>query len=130
MLKKRLSDAWSFLVTVSLILLLNARAFGQVVIIHLKNGDRISGTILSETPSAVRLTNSFLGAFEVPIAEISKREAQPALVSATVTNAPVVAAVTITVPAKTKVVVTAPTKEPNAQLSPTNPSSTLFTLMP
>ena len=78
MLKKRLSDAWSILATVSLTLLLNAPAFGQGVIIHLKNGDRISGTILSETPSSVRLTNSFLGAFEVPIAEISKREVQAA----------------------------------------------------
>src|SRR5688572_28523072 len=107
MLKKRLSDAWSFLVTVSLILLLNARAFGQVVVIHLKNGDRISGTILSETPSSVRLTNSFLGAFEVPIAEIS---VQAAPVAATVTNAPVVVAVTNTVPAKTNVVVAAPPK--------------------
>jgi hypothetical protein len=124
MLKKRLSDAWSLLATVSLTLLLNATAFGQGVVIHLKNGDRISGTILSETPSAVRLTNSFLGAFEVPVAEIAKREAQPAPVAAVITNAPVVAVSTNLVPAKTNVVVAAPPKEPKPPLSPANPEAT------
>ena len=124
MLKKRLSDAWSILAAVSMTLLLNAPAFGQGVIIHLKNGDRISGTILSETANSVRLTNSFLGAFEVPLAEISKREVQATPVAATVTNTPVVAAVTNTVPAKTNVVVTAPPKEPKPPLSPANPEAT------
>ena len=121
MLKKRLSDAWSSLITVSLTLLLNAPAFGQGVVLHLKNGDRISGTILSETPSAVRLTNSFLGAFEVPLGEIVRREAQPAPV---ITNSPVVVASTNVVPAKTNVVVAAPPKEPKPPLSPANPEAT------
>ena len=124
MLKKRLSDAWSRLVTVSLILLLSATAFAQGVILHLKNGDRISGTILAETPASLRLTNSFLGAFEVPVAEIAKREAQPAPVAPVITNAPVVAASTNVVPAKTNVVVATPPKEAKPPLSPANPEAT------
>lgn len=123
MLNKRLSDAWSPLAILCLALLLPARAAAQPVILHLKNGDRLSGQILSESTNAVRLTNTFLGAFEVPLAEISRREALPGSVPAAVpTNAPVAAK-----PAGTNVLATAPPKPP---LSPANPEATPIATTP
>jgi putative salt-induced outer membrane protein YdiY len=120
MLIKRLSDAWSLLAIVSLTLLLSAPAVGQGIILHLKNGDRISGRVVSESTNSVRLTNSFLGSFEVPLGEISKREVIPA--PAVATNAPVVAASTNVVAPSTNVAV-AP-KPPKPPLSPANPEAT------
>ena len=121
MLKTRLSDAWSFLAIVSLALLLCAPAAAQSVILHLKNGDRLSGRIVSESTNSVRLTNSFLGSFEVPLPEIDRREILPGPMQVPVTNAPVVAA-----PAKgTNVVaVPKPQPEPKPPLSPANPEAT------
>src|SRR5688572_14115978 len=93
MLKKRFSDAW-LLAIVLLALLLNIPAAEQDAVIHLKNGDRISGRILSESATAVRLTNRFLGSFEIPIAEISKRDVVAPPMPAPSTNV----AVTVTAP--------------------------------
>lgn len=121
MLIKRLSDAWSLLAIVSLALLLSAPAVGQGVILHLKNGDRISGRILSESTNSVRLTNNFLGSFEVPLGEISKREVIP--VPAPATNAPVIASTSTNVvsPGTNVAVAPKPAKPP---MSPANPEAT------
>lgn len=131
MLKKRLSDAWSLLAIVCLALLLCATAAAQNVILHLKNGDRLSGRIISESTNSVRLTNSFLGSFEVPLPEISRREILPDPVQAPVTNGPVAATppkgtnVVTTGPAGTNVVaVPKPKPEPKPPLSPANPEAT------
>ena len=133
MLKKRFSDAW-LLAIVSFALLLSFSAAGQDAVIHLKNGDRISGRILSESATAVRLTNTFLGSFEIPLAEISKREAvapptaAPATNVATTATAPstnIVAASTNKV--STNAVATVPPvkkAEPKPPLSPANPEAT------
>ena len=119
MLEKRLSDLWSALAIVSLALLLQVSVAGQDVIVHLKNGDRLSGWHLSETTNSVRLTNSFLGNFEVPLSQISRREviAPPA---APLTNAPPVASAVTT----TNIAVAVPPKEPKPPLSPANPEAT------
>jgi putative salt-induced outer membrane protein YdiY len=121
MLIKRLSDAWSLLAIVSLALLLSAPAVGQGVILHLKNGDRISGRIVSESTNSVRLTNNFLGSFEVPLGEISRREvvAPPA----PLTNAPVVVTASTNVVAPSTNVVAAP-KPAKPPMSPANPEAT------
>lgn len=74
MLKKRLSDAWWLPAVLLIVLLASFRAAGQSIIIHLKNGDRVSGQILSEGGNSLKLTNRFLGSVEIPLAEISRRE--------------------------------------------------------
>ena len=121
MLIKRLSDAWSLLAIVSLALLLSAPAAGQGVILHLKNGDRISGRIVTESTNSVRLTNNFLGSFEVPLGEISRREVVPP--SAPLTNAPVVAGTSTNVVTPSPNVAAAP-KPAKPPMSPANPEAT------
>ncbi|MBU6410908.1 MAG: DUF481 domain-containing protein [Verrucomicrobia bacterium] len=46
----------------------------QTVILHLKDGDRISGRIVAETTNQVVLSNAWAGAVSIPLAEISNRE--------------------------------------------------------
>ena len=59
------------------------------VILHLKNGDRISGDATSEDASTVVVKLPFGGEIKVPKAEIEKREVPPPPKStATATNAP------------------------------------------
>ena len=43
----------------------------------LRNGDRLTGNVVSETTNRVLLTNAFLGEFSVPKAEIVRRELVP-----------------------------------------------------
>jgi hypothetical protein len=124
MLKKRLSDLWSLLAIVLLALLLSAPVAAQGVIIHLKNGDRLSGQLLSETTNSVRLTNSLLGNFEVPLAEISRREIVSPPVAVPVTNAPPVVTGTNTTTTTTNVAAPLPPKEAKPPLSPANPEAT------
>jgi putative salt-induced outer membrane protein YdiY len=125
MLKKRLSDAWWLLAVVLFVLLLASPAGAQSIVIHLKNGDRVSGRIVSESTNTVRLTNQFLGSIEVPLAEISKREVMPAPALPAVTNAPAVVttkSATNVVTASTNVAAAAPPPKP--PLSPANPEAT------
>lgn len=135
MLNKRLSDAWSLLAIMSLALLLARPAGAQDVVIHLKNGDRLSGRILSESTNSVRLTNIFLGSFEVALAQISRRETLPEPTQVPGTNAPaiavapgtnVVAASTNIAGASTNVAAAPPLekKEPKPPLTPANPEAT------
>jgi hypothetical protein len=49
-------------------------ARGQNVILHLRNGDRIAGTILSENTNQVTLSNAWTSALSVPLAQIESRE--------------------------------------------------------
>jgi putative salt-induced outer membrane protein YdiY len=52
----------------------NGAVFAQQVILHLKSGDRISGTIVSESANQVVISNVWNKALSIPLAEISKRE--------------------------------------------------------
>jgi putative salt-induced outer membrane protein YdiY len=54
----------------------NARA--QNVILHLRNGDRIAGTIVSETPKKVTLSTVWIKELDVPVDQIDSRETLPA----------------------------------------------------
>ncbi|HEX4646361.1 MAG TPA: hypothetical protein VH598_12220, partial [Verrucomicrobiae bacterium] len=71
---------------------------GQDVILHLRNGDRIAGTILSENTNQVTLSNAWTSALSVPLAQIERREI-PAPTKNTATNA--AASVAQTPPAAT-----------------------------
>lgn len=76
MLKKRLSDVWSLPAIFFCVLLLVLPVAAQNIAIHLKNGDRITGRLLSESTNAVTVTN-FLGTIQIPLNEIARREALP-----------------------------------------------------
>ena len=133
MLKKRLSNEWSILTIILLMLLLGSPAGAQTVIIHLKNGDRVSGQVLSESTNSVRLTNTFLGAFDIPLAQIEKREAPP-VPSPTGTNTPPIATLsTNATPAATNTVATLPPlpqKDAKPALNPANPEATPISSTP
>lgn len=51
------------------------RAFGQEVILHLRNGDRVSGFIISETTNRIVLTNAWSAGITVSPGDIVRREA-------------------------------------------------------
>lgn len=137
MLKKRLSDAWWLPAVALSVLLLVLPADAQSIILHLKNGDRLSGKFISESTNSVKLTNSLLGAIEVPLTEISRRESLAAPIVVTPpTNVPALASTgpstntpaaakpagTNVVAATTNAVVAAPAPKP--PLSPANPEAT------
>jgi hypothetical protein len=46
----------------------------EVIILHLKNGDRIAGTIISEDTNRIVVTTSWIKELAVPVAEIARRE--------------------------------------------------------
>jgi putative salt-induced outer membrane protein YdiY len=90
------------------------------VIIHLRNGDRVTGAIVGETPTEVTLQSGPLGKIIIPVGQILKREeivATPAAAAKTsTTNTTTVATTTTNAPAAAKpptapAVVTKP-KEP------------------
>lgn len=91
-----------------------ADVHGATTILHLKNGDRIAGTIVSENTNHIVITTSWIKELSIPISQIDKRE----LLSDTHTNATAVVSekkiVTNTVASAsnnaTPIVVTAPVK--------------------
>ncbi len=60
----------------------------ETIILHLKNGDRIAGTIVSEDTNRVLITTAWIKDLAVPAAQIERREAVPPEVAAQKTNAP------------------------------------------
>src|SRR5579872_2454420 len=86
-------------------MMIGGAAWGQNVILHLRNGDRIAGTILSETTNQVTLSTVWIKELVVPVAQIERRELPPAQPPAVVTppainNAALVNAATPSVKAK------------------------------
>jgi putative salt-induced outer membrane protein YdiY len=69
----------------ALVLLMAAmRTSGQEVTLHLRNGDRITGFVVSETTNHVVLTNTWTAAISIPQNTIVRREAvKPAALAAT-----------------------------------------------
>jgi putative salt-induced outer membrane protein YdiY len=56
----------------------------EPVTLHLQNGDRLSGFLISETNNTVTLSNAWSAAVSVPVSAIARREVQPpAAVTAT-----------------------------------------------
>jgi putative salt-induced outer membrane protein YdiY len=70
-------------------------ALAQTISLELKNGDRITGQILSETNGRVTLSNSFASQMSIPLGEITRRVVIPPtntpLIAVVATNAPVLA---------------------------------------
>jgi hypothetical protein len=131
MLKKQLNDLWSLPAMFLCVLLLVSPAVAQNVVIHLKNGDRITGRVLSESTNAVTVTN-FLGAIQIPLNEIARREALPA--PAPATNSTSAAAITNAAPS-TNLTATVPPpevkkKEPKPPMVPANPEATPIATTP
>ena len=92
---------WRALLLAALLLGNSARA--QNVILHLRNGDRLAGTVLSESTNEVRLSTVWSKELVVPASQIERRETLTAEVK-TATNGvapakPVIVATTITRPA-------------------------------
>jgi putative salt-induced outer membrane protein YdiY len=82
------------------------------VIIHLRNGDRVTGKITGETPTEVTLQSPTLGKIIVPVGQILKRDEVVA------TNAPASAASTNTVATTTLTNVPAATAKAPATPAP------------
>src|SRR5262245_17199280 len=59
-----------------LVLVLASLAGGQAeeVILHLKNGDRLTGKVITESTNSVTLATRFLGEVQIPVNEITNRE--------------------------------------------------------
>ncbi len=78
MLKRLGSDPW-WRLGFSLLCLLGglASSYAAQMVIHLKNGDRITGSLVSETTNSLTLATPFLGKVPVPLSEIEKRELIP-----------------------------------------------------
>ena len=72
------NDLW-WLRAIPLLLVIAALASNQAaqVILHLKNGDRLTGKIVSDTTNSVVLATPFFGTVPVPLGEITKREILP-----------------------------------------------------
>lgn len=56
--------------------LISARS--ETIILHLKNGDRLAGTIISEDTNRVIISTTWVKELAVPVSEIVKRETAPA----------------------------------------------------
>lgn len=72
------------LILAALILGNSVRA--QNVILHLRNGDRLAGTILSESTNEVRLSTVWSRELVVPVSQIERRETLAADVKSTTTT--------------------------------------------
>src|SRR2546428_9476297 len=57
-----------------LLFLLSATAHAQPVVLHLKNGDRLAGTILSEDTNRVVISTTWIKELAIPLSEIASRE--------------------------------------------------------
>ncbi len=55
-------------------LVITALAGAQPVILHLRNGDRVSGDLVTEDSTRVTLTNAILGRFSIPLTVVTLRE--------------------------------------------------------
>ncbi|HWF18195.1 MAG TPA: DUF481 domain-containing protein [Verrucomicrobiae bacterium] len=64
-----------------------ALAQGQNVILHLRNGDRVTGIIVSETTNQLVLSNVWVKELTVPLAQIERRESLPIAIASGGTNA-------------------------------------------
>src|SRR5688572_2421765 len=53
--------------------LVAAHAVAQTVSLELKNGDRVTGRVLSETNNRVLLSNAWSAAISIPLNEVTKR---------------------------------------------------------
>jgi hypothetical protein len=86
---------------------------GQTIILHLKNGDRIAGTITSEDTNRVVISTTWIKDLTIPLAAIDRREPVPAP-----TPAPVPAVVPKPAPAIVEQKPAAPPPQPATTNAP------------
>lgn len=63
-------------------------AFAQETQVFLRNGDRLTGVIVAESPQQITLSNAALGRFSLPAAQVERRVAVAPVVTAAATNLP------------------------------------------
>lgn len=56
-----------------LLLILSPAAFTAETQLFLRNGDRVTGTVLTEDPARLTVSNAVLGVLTVPLAQVSRR---------------------------------------------------------
>ena len=83
----------------------------EKIVLHLKNGDRITGNLVAETTDTLTVVSDAFGAVQVPSAEIAKRDA--------VSNPPPLAAQTNLVAEPATAVI----KPPPGPMKPANPEA-------
>jgi len=71
---KPLFRAIRILATIFLLLVVLRSANGQPLHLYLRNGDRVTATILAEDNSRVVVSNALIGRFIIPLGEIQRRE--------------------------------------------------------
>ncbi len=49
-------------------------ALGQPILLHLRNGDRVSGSLLAEEAGQITITNAILGRIALPLSQVERRE--------------------------------------------------------
>jgi len=60
------------------------RASGQPTLIHLRNGDRLSGNLVAEEPGSITISNAILGRVVLPLAQVQQREPITNIVAMTI----------------------------------------------
>lgn len=93
------------------------------LVLQLKNGDRVTGRLVSENTNQVTLLSTVLGTVNVPLAEISKREVLPETPAGTnaPTNAPAPAGTNLVANAKPPAI---KEQAPRGPMTPANPEAT------
>src|SRR5438132_271169 len=115
----RICGCWPVLVG---LVFLNA-SWAETVTLHLRNGDRVTGDMMSQDTGSVTITNRLLGKIVVPLAEVErmvKQGTEPA--AAKPTNAPSPPAPSTNAPPPAAAAPTAATNQPTAQAAPPAPA--------
>ncbi len=119
MLKSLRNDLWRLHAILFVILVaLFAKSYGAQVILHLKNGDRLTGSVFSESTNSVTLATPFFGNVSVPLGEITRRE--PVSELATQTNVPPVVS---SAAAATNIANAKPEPPKKPPMNPANPEA-------
>src|ERR1700742_2444988 len=74
--RRRTLNSFFYLLRAALLLLcaLSGYARAENVVLYLKSGDKITGSIVSEYTNRLVLSNSWVNNLSVPLTEISRRE--------------------------------------------------------
>ena len=72
--KKRSGKVWPILVRLFCVAFIAMCSQGAEVIFYLRNGDRVSGKIVSETATEATIQSGLFGKITIPVGEILKRE--------------------------------------------------------
>jgi hypothetical protein len=83
-----------FLLFVLFLFISGATLSAQTTVLHLKNGDRVAGLVLTQDTNSIVISNAWIKQLSIPLSEITSREqiAAPAVTAASTTNPPTAAA--------------------------------------